>query len=291
MKKLNLISATLITAGILCVGTNSTNAQANKLSFGLNLGATIPMGGFAKHDSSALPVSQFTGNNTGKVNDTTKLNGFAKTGFHFNVWGQYMIAGPIGVKLMIGGSMISYDVSTLNSDIATQYIAYSPGHSSAGAPTFTSNSYYVGQYLIGPSLKLPAGKFNIEGQILVGLLSTTYPTLTQNIDQTSGGGGFTYTETGTSVTTFKSASGFGYNISAGIEDKIAPLIGLHLDVGYTGSSLSYASYTQVTSGTDTETITGLGTTTTSFNNTSTNNSAKTLSVGMLQITLGVSVDL
>jgi hypothetical protein len=288
MKKLNLISATLITAGILFAGTNCANAQS-KLSFGLNVGAAIPMGTFAKHDSSALPVSSFTGNNAGKVNDTTKLNGFGKTGFHFNVWGQYMIAGPIGVKLMIGGSMISYDVATLNSDIATEYMAYN--HSSTGAPTFTSNSYYVGQYLIGPALKLPAGKFNIEGQILVGLVSTTYPTLTENLDQSSISGGVTYSETGTSVVTFKSASGFGYNISAGIEDKIAPLIGLHLDVGYTGSSLSVGSYTQTTSGTETETITGFGTQTQSFNNVQTDNNAKTLSVGLFQITLGVSVDL
>ena len=185
--------------------------------------------------------------------------------------------------------MISYDVATLNSDIATEYMNYN--HSSTGSPTFTSNSYYAGQYLIGPALKLPAGKFNIEGQILVGMVSTTYPTLTENLDQSSVSGGFTQTETGSSVTTFKSASGFGYNINAGIEDMIAPLIGLHLNVGYTGSSLSYSGFTTTTSGTYTETITGFGTTTTDFSSVRTDNNAKTLSVGLFQVTLGVSVDL
>jgi hypothetical protein len=137
---------------------------------------------------------------------------------------------------------------------------------------------------------LPAGKFNIEGQILVGLVSTTYPTLTENLDQSSTSGGITYSETGSSILSFKSSSGFGYNISAGIEDKIAPHIGLHLDVGYTGSSLSVASYTSTTSGTETVTIAGF-TSSQAFNSTNTDNNSKTLSVSLLQITLGLSVDL
>src|ERR1700677_1516684 len=157
MKKLTLIATTLVAAGVLYTGANSANAQS-KLSFGLNVGAGIPMGAYAKHDSTALPVAGST-MNAGKGNDTTKLNGFAKTGFSFNVYGQYMLAGPIGVKLMIGGTMNSYDVATLNSDFANLQSKYYG--TSTGSPTFTASSYYVGQYFIGPCLKLPAGKMNI----------------------------------------------------------------------------------------------------------------------------------
>jgi len=65
---------------MLSNGGNSAFAQglAHKFSFGLNVGVGIPGGNFGKADSSALPLSQGT-----KSGDTTKVNGFAKTGFHF----------------------------------------------------------------------------------------------------------------------------------------------------------------------------------------------------------------
>lgn len=115
MRKLTLISTTLMAIGTLYVGKNSVVAQ--KLSFGLNVGAGIPMGDYSKTDSTKLPLSSATVNR-GKANDTTKYNGFAKTGFHFNVYAQYKIAGPIGLKLMIGGTMNSFDISSFNSTYA-----------------------------------------------------------------------------------------------------------------------------------------------------------------------------
>src|SRR5580704_16801221 len=116
MKKLSIISVALITAGIFYTGNNAATAQ--KLSFGVNVGAGIPMGDYSKTDSTKLPISRSTVN-AGKANDTTKYNGFAKTGFHFNVWGQYMIAGPIGLKLMIGGTMNSFDAASYTSTYAS----------------------------------------------------------------------------------------------------------------------------------------------------------------------------
>jgi hypothetical protein len=265
----------------LYTGANSANAQS-KLSFGLNVGAGIPMASYAKHDSTQLPLSNNTTRYNGahptgyNANDTTKLNGFAKTGFHFNVYGQYMIAGPIGVKLMIGGTMNSYDIATFNSSYAQIWYQNNP---STPSPTWTSSkNYFIGQYMVGPCLKLPAGdKLRIEGQILVGLVTGSYPSLTGTL--TEGANSFTETYAPTS-----SVSAFGYNINAGVEYMVTDMIGLHLNVGYTGSSFSYASYSTSAS----ETVGG---TTTILQPPTTYNLAKTMSVGIMAITIGGSIDL
>src|SRR5580692_9932690 len=124
MKNLKLLSITLSTLGIFNTAGTIIVAQ-NKLSFGLNVGAGIPMGDYSKTDSTRLPLSGYT-SNAGKGNDTTKYNGFAKTGFHFSIFGQYMLAGPIGVKLLVGGTMNSYDITAFNSTVASIY-AENPG--------------------------------------------------------------------------------------------------------------------------------------------------------------------
>jgi len=284
MKKLTIVAAI---AG-LCIAQLNTQAQDDKkLSFGINVGAGIPMGDYSKTDSTKLPLSSAT-TNRGKANDTTKYNGFAKTGFHFSVYGQYMIAGPIGVKLLIGGTMNSFDITSFNStyaSILTENGSASPGQT---FPTFTaSKSYYIGQYLVGPCLKLPAGdKLRIEAQILVGLVTANYPSLSYTYSTSGGTAPFNYSETGTETYSSSSGSGFGYNIGAGLEYMATDMIGLHLNVGYTGSSLSYSSYTQASSSSYT-----FGGTTSSSSSAGTYNIPKTMSMGLLQITVGVSIDI
>lgn len=198
-----------------------------------------------------------------------------------------MIAGPIGVKLLIGGTMNSFDVTSFNSTFASIETEHgsTPGQT---FPTFTaSKSYYIGQYLIGPCLKLPAGdKLRIEAQILVGLVTSSMPTLSYSYSASGGTPPFNYSETVTATMSSSSGSGFGYNIGAGAEYMVTDMIGLHLNVGYTGSSQSYASYTQASSGSYT-----LGGTTTSNSSSNTYNVAKTMSMSLLQVTLGASIDL
>jgi len=292
MKKIILISTAFIAVGMTYTGNNFANAQESKISFGFNAGAGIPMGDYAKHDSTASPIAEATKRYNSanpppkgyNVNDTTKLNGFAKTGFHFNVYGQYRIAGPIGIKLSIGGTMNSYDAATFSSAYAKIW-AENPSNTGVPAPTWTSSkNYYIGEYLIGPCLRLPAGaKLKIEAQVLVGLVTGSYPSLNGTLSVSGPGYSDSYTET---YSTVSSVSAFGYNFSAGFEYKVAPLIGLHLNAGYTGSSFSYANYTvaQTTS----QTLFGVTSTNSS---TSTYNVAKTMSMGILAITLGLSVDL
>jgi len=252
MKKLTILSATLLTLGML----NSAKSQdlAHKLSFGLNVGVGIPGGDFSKNDGSALPLANTT------TPDTTKYNGFAKTGFHFDVYGTYMFSSHVGAMLSLGGTMNSFDAATL------QTVANSNGGS--GAVVTSSGNYFVGQYLVGPYVALPLGsnKLQLELKGLVGLVTANYPT----IDYAQG--------LGTGTITVKSGSGFGYRFGAGLKYMVADMIGLHFDLGYTGSSITYSSSTQTQS---------FG----SMSQSETDPVSKTMSLSLMQVTVGVSVDL
>jgi len=143
-------------------------------------------------------------------------------------------------------------------------------------PIFTSGSYFVGQYLIGPYISFPLGsdKLQLEGKVLVGLVDAAYPTLTGSLN----GGGYSYSQT----ITMKGGSDFGYRVGVGLKYMIADIIGLHFGVGYTGSNVTYSSATQ------SQSETYAGTTTCS---TYTDPVSKTMSLSLIQVTIGVSVDL
>lgn len=261
MKKLTLISAVLVAAGILYTGANSANAQS-KLSFGLNVGYSAPSGDFSSTTPSKEPVV------ASPSTDTTHIAGYAKGGFHFNVYAAYMFSPVVGGMISIGGSMNGYDIATLDENVVT-----ASGGGASSAPVVTaSGSYYVGEYLIGPYILIPTpGKLKIEFKALFGLTSMNYPTLSYS----ESAGGFT----ASGNITVKSASGFGYNIGAGIEYLVTDQIGLHFDIAYGGTTASYPSITQTAS------ETGFPTTT------KTQNTAMTMSVGMIQPTVGVSINL
>ena len=286
MKKISFITFTLLTVCILYTGNNSAIAQDKKLSFGLNVGVGMPVGHYGKSDSSALPLSSSTAN-AGKANDTTKYNGFARTGFHFNIYAQYMIVGPLGVKVILGGSFNSFDISTFNSVYGAIY-NQNTGNVGTVSPTFTaSGGYYIGQYMIGPCLKLRVtDKIKIEGQILAGLLTGGYPILTQKINSSFVFEGTSYLETGTETYFTVSSNAFAYNINAGIEYMITDMIGLHFNVGYTGSSLRFPTYANVAN----VQLVGGGYDR-SENSGGVYNIPKTMSIGLIQITVGGSIDL
>ncbi len=222
------------------------------------------MSGFGKTDSNMLPIAASN-------KDTNNLSGYAKTGFHFDLYLTYQLIPHLGIMLSVGGNMNSYDVTTLNTQYADQYTSHG---GNGNLPAFTaSGSYYIGQYLLGPCINIPAGTggLSIEAKALFGLTTANYPGLS-----------YSYSFFGTTISnTFsvKSASGFGYNVGAGLKYSLpGGLIGLHLGVAYGGSSISYPSYTSSYSD---------GTTT----QTTTYNVPKAMSLAMLQITIGASVDL
>lgn len=258
MKKLMFISTALIAAGILYTGENSANAQS-KLSFGVNVGCTVPSGDYSSTDASKSPVIG------SKITDTTHASGYATGGFHFNVYATYMFSPIVGGMISIGGSMNGYNIATLNTNVIA-------ANNSAPIVASASGSYFVGEYLIGPYIYIPTpGKIKVEFHALVGLTSMNYP----NITYTETAFGFSVTD----AIVVKSSSGFGYNIGAGLEYKLNDKIGIHLDVAYGGTTASYPSSTS------TETETGF------TPQTQTHNTAVTMSVGMIQPTVGISVHL
>ena len=262
MKKLSIMTLTILILGNLFSGVNSVSAQDKKLSFGVNVGYGIPGGDFSSTDASKQPVVEYPST------DTTHVSGYAKSGFHFNVYGDYMFASVIGGMISIGGNMNSYDVATLNSNVAT---AYTKAGFNGTLPAFTvSGSYYVGQYLIGPYVSIPAGsKLRIEIKALVGLTSVNYPTLS-----------YSYSFFGSPISetiTVKSSSGFGYNFGAGIKYMVTDMVGLHFNVCYAGCSASYPSYTATASD---------GTNSSS----QTHNTAMAMSLSEIQVTVGASID-
>jgi len=244
-----------------CIYSQDSTKHIRKLSIGFSIGTNAPHARYAQSDSVAVP---FISN----VNDMNNINGYAKNGFHFNIYSTYMITQQFGAMLSIGGNFNSFDILTLNIQAYDQYAGNF--FTSTPPPSFTiSGSYYVGEYLIGPYFKFHIGPPNLslELKVLLGVVTANYPTLTYSYD---------YMGTiATQTETVKVGNGFGYNISGGYMYTILKgLIGLHLDVGYTGADINYPSYTTSSNGISTA-----------------YDSPKSMSLGILQFTLGGSIEL
>ncbi|HSY75649.1 MAG TPA: hypothetical protein VK890_02265 [Bacteroidia bacterium] len=253
MKKHILLAVAVCSAFILKAGDKDLASHGgggdSKLTIGVSVGAALPMGAYGDKKADTAD----------KIADSATIqHGYASTGFHFDVNAGYLIGGPVGVMVLIGGNMNSYDVAT--------YETVNNRHPVSGE-TFAVKSYYVGQYLVGPFLALPAGdKLKINIRLLVGLVTASYPTSTIT------DGSFT------DVTTASNASAFGYHFSAGIKYNFSDKLGLAVDLGYTGSSLTYSGYT------DTQTA-GSNTTT------STSGHKGTMALGLLTASVGIAFNL
>jgi hypothetical protein len=259
--------------------TPNNNQQSSidndsKFHFGLNIGYCLPSGDFSSSDISKEPIKK------SPSTDSTNISGYAKGGFHFNIYGAYMFNSSIGAMLSIGGSMNSYDIGSFNSNFSIGY------PSNATPPVYTvSGNYFIGQFLVGPYFNFSASdNLKIEFKALIGLTTANYPALSFTYNYNSAYE--TISETGSF--TVNSTSGFGYNIGAGLEYMVTGNLGLHFNLCYGGSSISYPSYTRSYS----EIITILNSnTTTTPSNSTIHNTPMSMSIGLLQLTLGCSFDL
>jgi Outer membrane protein beta-barrel domain len=244
--------------------SSSGSGDFKKLHIGVDVGYSAPSGDFSSTDPSKEPVVQ------PHSTDTTHIAGYAKGGFHFNVYATYMFSEEVGAMISVGGSMNSYDITTLNSNFAAEFTT---GGYTGALPAFTSSGgYFIGQYLIGPYISIPVGggKLKVEIKGLVGLTAANYPTLSYNYSAL----GITESES----VTVKSYSGFGYNVGAGLEYMMSDMLGLHFNICYGGTSVSYPGYTvTATEGT------------LSVNQTHSTDLA--MSLGLIQVTVGASIEL
>lgn len=234
----------------------SSDDYAQKFAVGFNYGYSYPVGSFAIADQSKYPMSKLT------MQDTNRLGGYAKYGFHYEFYASYRFSTHFGIMVSFSGNDIGYNQNTLNA----QYDNYFPPGT---VGVSTGDNYYILQYLIGPTVIYPIhNHLSFEGRVLAGYTSTNYPTLAF------------YGSQETTVLSFPQGSGFGYNIGAGIKYAMDDgLFGVHLNITYAGSNVNFSNYTIA-----------FFDTSNNYLGSSTYNDAKSLSVGLLQVTFGVTLE-
>lgn len=254
-----VLSAFSMKAGDLNLNntTYGGGSSDSKLTIGISVGAAIPLSDYAKHDTThGYSVGGARGY------DSTSRAGYAQTGFHFDVTAGYLIGGPVGAMVMIGGNMNSFDAT----DFESENNIKSPA-------TFSSTSYYLGQYLVGPYLSLPAGdKLRVNIRALVGLMTCNTTTMTYNNGQSGAlAANGTYSGNG--------GSGFGYDFGLGIKFNFNDKMGLLVNLDYAGSSIAYTGYVE-------------STTDTFGSSTYTNTTLKsTMAVGLFTASIGIAFNL
>jgi hypothetical protein len=165
--------------------------------------------------------------------------------------------GYVGFKFipLIGG-MLQYGVNTNSNNVSTL---------NTSNTTYTSGgSDKITEYLIGPFFSIKLIKIKIEAKLLAGLVSSNYPTLSSSSSSTTFGG-----VTSSVENSFTTGNSFGYCAGAKIKYMMASVLGIGLGLDYVGSDVNFKG-------------------TNSLNGESTNYK---MSVGVLQATLGVSLDL
>jgi hypothetical protein len=195
--------------------------STKKITIEISIGASIPMGAFG---------SKGTDTTSAERKDTNRIyNGYAKTGFHFDVTGGYFLGNNFRFMILLGGNMNTVDAKT-----------YTTVNGIKSPESLTATSYYVGQYFMGLSFSLPGDKLSVSFSLLGGLVTASYLTTTRIYPL----GPSTETE----VSTGNGGIGFGYQFGAGIKYSLNNCIGLTFNVAYTGSSITYIGNTYTDSG-------------------------------------------
>lgn len=212
MKKKIMFSICFLAVSVFTFAQRGGNAK--KMSLSVNVGAAMPMGAWG---------SKKTDTTQSVATDSTHIqNGYASTGFHFDITAGYLFSGNVGGMVLIGGNMNKFDASTYKS----------VNGFSGSEVSITAKSYYLGEYLVGPFFAIPAGdKIKINIRALVGLVTANTPTITES--ETVFGQTVSFTISG------KPGSGFGYQAAAGLQYNMSDNLGLKLDLAYTGSTIAY----------------------------------------------------
>lgn len=198
--------------------TRATPIPGNKkFSLAINIGAAIPM-----QDFGSTNVKNSFWDFTSV--DSTRLQGFAKTGFHFNITASYRLFNNWGITMLIGNNANAFDINTFSSTIG-----YPAGNS--------STSYSTAEYLIGPYFSFPAGnKLFIKVSALAGLVTNSYPPVDITLNDT------------TSIEiNFTAGRGFGYSLGAGIAYSVSSNVNVLLNIAYTGALIKYNGWTETVS--------------------------------------------
>ena len=173
---------------------------------------------------SAVPLQSFSSTNVKnsfwdfRSADSVKLQGFAKTGIHFNITASYLFSDGIGIMLMIGSNSNSFDINTFSSTV--------------GIPFTTSDGYNTREYLIGPYISFSEWpKFTFEANAMVGLVTANYPAIALTIVDT------------TETIAFNSGKSFGYSFGGAVKYSITSKIDISINAAYTQTTMVYPGWT------------------------------------------------
>lgn len=258
MNKFLLFTVLLLLFSGLCSAQDDMDKLEyfdKKISLGFNFGNGFPILDYGSASASKMPLGKFTGQ------DTNRLNAYAKTGFHYEVYASYELFRPVSIMLEVAGDKNSCDMNTLN----VQYASYFPQNT---VSIYVSPEYYSTQFLAGPKISFQISKYTtIECKALAGYSIVSVPTTTF------------YNVKDTTVYNYPKGSGFGYTIGVGVKYvTLDGVVGLHLNVSYAGSLISFPNYTvYYTAG--------------AVNSNNTYNTTKTMSLGIIQVSCGLSFNL
>ena len=211
----------------------ATYTMSAQFTFGVDGGLSIPS---SNYGASALSSS-------------STFNGSAKLGACYDGYVGFKFIPLLGAMVQYGANMNSINTSNWGSNV-----------SASGGSTVT-------EYLIGPFLSIKLIKVKIEAKLLGGLVSSSYPTISQS---TTFNG-----VTSSVVSSFSTGNGFGYCAGAKVKYMVASIFGIGLGLDYVGSDVKF-------NGVSSEVVGSSSSTSTSSNK---------MNVGVLQATLGLSIDL
>jgi hypothetical protein len=215
-----------------------------KISIGLSVGAGLPMGNYGKSTKQGL-------------GDST-LQGYAKTGIHFNLNFGYKFTDMIGVMIMAGGNLNGYNGSAFDANVNNP------------AGTTVGTSHYIGSYLLGPFFNFAAGdKLTINVRILAGLMTASYSTVTETFLPGS------LFQTSTQYQ-YGPAKTLGYDGGAGLTFNATDMVGISLGADYLGGTPVFTTFTETYSAGNSTSTPHIST-----------NHARPLSIGIVNVSLGL----
>ena len=203
----------LILICITFVITVSTFAQDKAKNFiGFTVGASIPLGDFAKSE-------------TGAFNNWNNSAGFAKTGVAVGVEGAYYFLRKIG----LGGTIYFSDHGGFSkSDVAKLGDSYTDAFGVDESTVSTTGRYRSLNVMVGPYFSFPMNKFTVDVRLMGGLLkSFSTPEMTVQLEDNTES---KFTQASST------SSAFGWQAGAGLRYSLTDKIGLVFRADYFSSS-------------------------------------------------------
>ncbi len=256
-----ILLSVLLLANICCA--QQYDDDNKKFFIGFDFGSSYPKRDFGNAGISNLPLSRFTGQ------DTNKINGFALKGYHYDIYAIYRLIPHFNVILSVNGDKNNIDINTLNSEYTVSF------PSNSANTLISGDEFFVTQFLGGLQSSFHVSQScSIELKALAGFTTGYYP-------------GLSFLSAGQEINyTYPEGNGFGYNFGAGVKYSIEASgnigLGLHLNVSYAGSNISFSNYSVTTYA-----ISYPNNLISSY----TYNVPKTMAIGIIQVAIGFSLEM